>query len=872
MSALSRTGLPGPQLSLFERRSSGAAPRQARMHAFLAAEADTLPTTSEPAKPARRPPTILRAPPSRRVVSAKEKVAEEMAQAREARWDSQRPQRRWDDNGGGPGGGQAGPNGPPRPPGGPGGYQQRGGPGQNGPGGGGAYQQRPGGPGGYQQRSGPGTGGGPGGAGGGSGPYNRPGPRGPGTGAGPPPQQGFRAQGGPPQRGPGPGGPSPGGRPEAAWRNKSGQGSGGRPTPPEKEKVNIAGRRKSRQSRRQGRQEEAAANAAVREEIFEVGAEGMSVADLSAMLAVTPTEVVKLLFMRGVMVQVNSTLDAGTVKAVAQEFGVEVLDKEEGDAGGTGSSRFLTDSDLEHLVARPPVVAVMGHVDHGKTSLLDYVRKSKVAAGEAGGITQAIGAYTCTVDYSGFTRDVTFLDTPGHEAFSAMRARGAKVTDIAIIIVAADDGVRPQTIEAISHAQAAGVPIVVAINKVDKEGANPERTKQELTEHGLVPEEWGGKTPMVNISAKKGTGVDELLEMVLLVAEIEDLAANPMRAAQGTVLEASLDRRQGPVATLLVQNGTLRVGDAIAAGGTHGRVRSMRSVAGEVGEAGPSIAVQMHGLSSVPTAGDEFAVYATETEARVASENVGATRREERLAEMSGGGSMITLSSLASFDEDEEEGREALQRMNIIIKADASGSCEAVKSALSALPQDSVALRYLLAAPGEVTNSDLDLAIASGGMVLAFNVSPSEAVQATAKQSGVELRTYSVIYNLVDDVRAAMEGRLKSIEERVAIGTAEVKAVFGSGNRRVAGCMVTDGALRKGCLIQILRGKKVMYDGPLASLRRLKDDVKEVAAGTECGVALEAFREWAEGDRIEAFQLVSKKLSLEESQATAVEF
>ncbi|GAB4815305.1 hypothetical protein N2152v2_002351 [Parachlorella kessleri] len=630
----------------------------------------------------------------------------------------------------------------------------------------------------------------------------------------------------------------------------------------------LDSRRKARQNRREAREERR--EKSEREDIFEVGDEGMSLTDLAKRLAVPSGELLKTLFMKGIMSTVNSTLDRETVKAIALTYGVEVLDREEAEALAAKSGSFLDEGDLDYLQPRPPVVTVMGHVDHGKTSLLDFIRKTKVAAGEAGGITQSIGAYTCSVPYEGLEKQVTFLDTPGHEAFSAMRARGAKVTDIAIIMVAADDGVRPQTIEAISHANAAGVPIVVAINKIDKEGANAERVKQELTEHGLVPEEWGGKTAMVPISAKKGNGVDSLLETVLLVAELEDLQANPERLAKGTVLEASLDKKSGPVATLLVQAGTLRVGDIVAAGSALGKVRTMRNPTGDVREAGPSIAVQMTGLSSVPQAGDEFDVFETESEARAAAYAVDEARRAQRLADMYGGGSMVTLSSASSMDED-GLAEMALQRINIILKADASGACEAVKSALGQLPQDSVMLRYLLAAPGEITMTDLDLAVASQAMVLGFNVHPSEAVQSAAKQRGIKLLTYNVIYDLVDDMRAAMEGRLKTVEERQEIGGAEVKAVFGSGNRRAAGCVVLDGALRKGCFIEVKRGKRTVFEGPLTSLRRVKDDVREVVAGTECGVVAELFKEWQEGDRITAYEVVEKRLKLEEAHAATVE-
>ena len=392
----------------------------------------------------------------------------------------------------------------------------------------------------------------------------------------------------------------------------------------------------------------------------------------------------------------------------------------------------------------------------------------------------------------------------------------------------------------------------------------------------LLPEEWGGKTPMVHISAKKGQGVDSLLETVLLVAELEELQANPGRAARGTVLEASLDKQAGPVVTVLVQAGTLRVGDCLAAGAAHGKVRAMRGQAGEVVEAGPSIAVQLFGLNHVPVAGDEFEVFESEGRARAAAESVEDARRLERLAEMAGGGSMVTLSSLASMDEEGEGGAgdadagQALQRLNVILKADASGSCEAVKAALSALPQESVVLRYLLAAPGDITVSDVDLAIASGGTILGFNCAPSEAVAAAAKRAGVTLRTYDVIYNLVDDMRAAMEGRLRSVEEKVAIGAAEVKAVFGSGNRRVAGCLVLEGAIKKEATVTVRRGRRTVFEGKLSSLRRVKDDVKEVLAGVECGIATEGFRDWEAGDRIEAYEVVERRLKLEDAKAASI--
>ncbi|KAL6767993.1 CIF2 [Auxenochlorella protothecoides x Auxenochlorella symbiontica] len=671
-------------------------------------------------------------------------------------------------------------------------------------------------------------------------------------------------------------------------QNGRGKGGPGPSIPQEKEKkqewVDLDSRRRARLNRRSERREERLANVAVREEIFEVGPEGMAVGDLAAMLAIPAVDVVKYLFLNGVMAAINATLDPDTVKAVGKEYGVEVLDRDVADvASGAVKSLDLSLDEDEVAVPRPPVVAVMGHVDHGKTSLLDHIRSTRVAAGEAGGITQSIGAYTCAVDSGGERRAITFLDTPGHEAFGAMRARGARVTDVAVLVVAADDGVRPQTREAAAHARAAGVPIVVAINKVDKPGADVPRVMQELAAEDLVPEAWGGKTPVVEISAKRGTGIDGLLEVVLLVAELEELVACPDRPALGTVLEARMDRRQGACATLLVQTGTLRLGDMVAAGQAYGRVRSMQSAGGAVDSAGPSTAVAMLGLSEVPTAGDEFTVHASEAAARAAASLARDSRRLDRLADLASGGSMVTLSSLASSDSGDEEGPggpgdggagagQALMHMNLVLKADASGSVEAVRGALAALPQGAVVLRYLLAAPGEVSESDVALASASGGVVLAFQTRAGEAAALAAKQAGVELRAYSVIYDLVDDVRAAMEGRLTSVQETVPLGEAVVKATFGGGARRVAGCEVTEGALRKGASLRVWRGATLVHEGTLTSLRRVKEDVASVAAGTECGVSVPDFHGWEAGDRLEAFKLVQKKQKLEQAQAAVASF
>ncbi|KAF5827343.1 P-loop containing nucleoside triphosphate hydrolase protein [Dunaliella salina] len=478
----------------------------------------------------------------------------------------------------------------------------------------------------------------------------------------------------------------------------------------------------------------------------------------------------------------------------------------------------------------------MGHVDHGKTSLLDYIRKSRVAAREAGGITQGIGAYNTTVEVDGEQRMVCFLDTPGHEAFSAMRARGAQVTDIAVIIVAADDGIRPQTREAVAHAQAAEVPIIVAINKIDKPGADPERVKTELLELNLVPEEWGGNTPMVLVSAKKGEGIADLLQIISWTAEEKALVCNPLNRAQGTVIEAHLDRKVGPVATLLVQAGTVKHGDIINAGGAYGKIRVLKDDLGNnLESAGASIPVQVIGLNLTPMAGEEWSAAANETEAREAAEVVQEKVRMQRMAEMTGGGSMVTLSSLATVDEDSE----AMQKLNLIIKGDSMGMVEAIKASLSTLPQEAISLRYLLSGSGDITLSDIDLAAASGGLVLGFNLEPNDIVETHAKRLGVRVMTYK----------------------------AEVKAVFGSSKSKVAGCVVTQGKLQKQ-FITVRRGKQVVFDGKMASLRRIKDDVEEVAEGVECGLGAEGFTDWKEGDKIECYTMVSKSRRLEEAQAT----
>lgn len=628
-----------------------------------------------------------------------------------------------------------------------------------------------------------------------------------------------------------------------------------------------SGRKMTKASRKAARVQAAKAAAPVKVDILEVGKQGMSVPDLADKLAVNDGEIVKTLFLKGIVTTVNQTLDEATVKLVCQEFDVEVVEagtiKLEDMAKKT--DEFLEDEDLDHLQVRSPVVTIMGHVDHGKTSLLDYIRKSKVAAGEVGGITQGIGAYKVPVLVDGKVQSCVFLDTPGHQAFSAMRARGARVTDIAIIVVAADDGVKPQTQEAIAHAKAANVPIVVAINKIDKGGAEPERVMQELSGLGILPEEWGGDVPMVQVSALTGKNVDTLLETVMLVAEFQDLKANPNRSALGTVIESRLDKRTGVMATFLVQNGTLKKGDVVLCGASYGKVRALLDDSGAcVDEAGPSTAVQLIGLSNVPIAGDKFEVLDLLEEAHERAKQCAETMRLNRLAAQAAEGK-VTLSSLASSVAENRGGGVEMHQLNVVLKVDVQGTLEALREALQSLPQDTVNLRMLMQASGDVTASDLDLAIASEAIVIGFNVGIQPGVKAYAESKGVEVRRYRVIYELIDDIRKAMEGLLDVIQEEVPIGTAEVRAIFNSGSGKVAGCMVTDGKLVKGCGCKVVRHNEVIHTGTLYSLRRVKEIAKEVIAGLECGVGIEDFHEWQEGDMIEAFNLVPKKRTLEEA-------
>ena len=568
--------------------------------------------------------------------------------------------------------------------------------------------------------------------------------------------------------------------------------------------------------------------------------EEITVGELAAMLKMTAAEVIKKLFTLGQMATVNEVLDYETAAIVAEELGAKV----EKEVVITIEDRIIDDhvDDESELITRDPVVVVMGHVDHGKTSLLDAIRNTSVTATEAGGITQHIGAYR--VDLNG--QKITFLDTPGHAAFTSMRLRGAMATDIAILVVAADDGIMPQTIEAINHAKAAGVQIIVAVNKMDKPAANPDRVLQQLTEHELVPEEWGGETICVPVSALKRTGIDSLLESVLLVAEMQELKANPNRSAKGVVIEARLDKGRGPISTLLVQNGTLKSGDIIVAGTAVGRVRVMTDDKGrKVNEAGPSVPVEIMGLAEVPQAGDTFDAVNDERLARELVEQRKAKAKEEQFKEFQ----KVTLDNLfASIQEGQ------LKDLNIIIKADVQGSAEAVKQSLVKLSNDEVRVKVIHSAVGAVTESDVMLANASNAIIVGFNVRPDNVASEIAERDGVEIRCYRVIYDCIEEVEAAIKGMLAPKFRDVDIGKAEVRQVVKiSSVGNIAGCHVTSGKITRGAKIRVVRDGIVVAEDEMASLRRFKDDVKEVASGYDCGIGLNKFNDIKEGDVFEAY-------------------
>lgn len=570
----------------------------------------------------------------------------------------------------------------------------------------------------------------------------------------------------------------------------------------------------------------------------------LTIKELADKMKIQPSAIVKKLFMQGKIVTVNQEVDFETAEEIAMEF--EVLCEKEEVVDVIEELLKEDEEDETTMEKRPPVVCVMGHVDHGKTSLLDAIRNTNVIDREAGGITQHIGAYVANVN----GERITFLDTPGHEAFTAMRLRGAQSTDIAILVVAADDGVMPQTVEAISHAKAAGIEIIVAVNKIDKPSANIERVKQELTEYELIPEDWGGSTIFVPVSAKTGEGLEDLMEMILLTAEVLELKANPNRQARGLVIEAELDKGKGSVATVLVQKGTLRVGDAIAAGSAHGRVRAMIDDKGRrVKEAGPSTPVEILGLNDVPNAGEVFVGCANDKEARSFAETFISQGRVKMLEE--------TKSKMSLDDLFTQIQAGNLKELGIIVKADVQGSVEAVKQSLVKLSNDEVVIKIIHGGVGAINESDVTLASASNAIIIGFNVRPDATAKEIAEREGVDLRLYRVIYNAIEDVEAAMKGMLDPVFEEKVLGHAEVRQTFkASGVGTIAGSYVLDGVFERNCSARVVRDGVVIFDGALASLKRFKDDVKEVKAGYECGFVFEKFNDVKEGDQVEAYKMV----------------
>ncbi len=579
--------------------------------------------------------------------------------------------------------------------------------------------------------------------------------------------------------------------------------------------------------------------------------EALAVGDLAELLGVTAVDVIKELMKNGVMATINQVVDFDTAAVVATDLGFTPEEEEsaeapsaDGETEAESTSMRVVEEDSADLVTRAPVVTVLGHVDHGKTTLLDTIRRTKVTEGEAGGITQHIGAYQAKAPDG---RLVTFIDTPGHEAFTQMRARGARVTDVAIIVVAADDGVMPQTREAIDHAKAAGVPMVVALNKIDANNANPDRVRTQLTEVGLVPEEFGGDQIVVPVSALKGEGIDALLENVLAVADLQDLKANPKRDAVGVVLEAATDRNRGVVATVLVQTGTLHQGDAVLAGLAYGRIKAMTDAEGNrIKEAGPSTPVEILGLSEVPPAGERFVVRKSDKEARAEADRL-------RRASEAGGtqASAVTLESLFG-----EIHKGNVQDFNLVLKADVQGSVEPLVETLEDLSLDEVNVKVIHASVGSITESDVQLAVASKGVIIGFNTQPEPGAKRLADQEGVQIRLYNVIYDIVEDVENAVKGMLEPIYEERADATVEVRQVFRLGRRNaIAGCYVRDGTVRRGQRARVFRGGEQLHEADLASLKRFNDDVREVASGFECGIQVVGFEDFQEGDEIRTFHM-----------------
>ena len=568
--------------------------------------------------------------------------------------------------------------------------------------------------------------------------------------------------------------------------------------------------------------------------------DGISVAELAKLCNRNSSEIIKILFMLGKMVTINSVLDDETVELVCLEFNIEATKEEPKDENSLEDD-FIDDP--ASLKERPPIVTIMGHVDHGKTTLLDTIRKTKVVEGEFGGITQHIGAYQVKVN----GRAVTFLDTPGHEAFTAMRARGAKVTDVAIIVVAADDGVMPQTKEAIDHAKAADVPIIVAVNKMDKPEANPDRVMSEMADLNVMPEEWGGDTIFVQCSAKKGQGIKDILETILVVSEVRELKANPNRLATGTVIEARLDKGRGPVCTLLVQNGTLKQGQPIVVGSCFGRVRKMTNDMGsEIKQAGPSMPFEVIGLNDVPEAGDIFKAFDNEKEARAIADK----RKQAKIDQERKATSAMNLDDLAAQIE-----AGSIQEIPVIVKADVQGSAEAVKSSLEKIEVEGVKVNVIRSVAGAISESDVMLASASKAIIIGFNVRPDANVRKKAEEEGVSIRLHNIIYKAVEEMELAMKGMLAPVYEEVIIGQLEVRQTFKvSKVGTIAGCMVTDGKVVRDCKVRLIRDGIVVYDGKLGSLKRFQNDAKEVTSGFECGITIENYNDIKEKDIIEAYQ------------------
>lgn len=571
--------------------------------------------------------------------------------------------------------------------------------------------------------------------------------------------------------------------------------------------------------------------------------DSLTVGQLANLLHKNSSEIIKFLFMMGNMSTINTVLSDDDIELICMEFGVEVHKEVIIDEDDIEEQIGNIEEDDSKMVPRPPVVTIMGHVDHGKTTLLDTIRKTNVTSGEFGGITQHIGAYQVSLK----GRKVTFLDTPGHEAFTAMRARGAQVTDIVIIVVAADDGVMPQTKEAVDHAKAAGVPIVVAVNKIDKPGANPDRIMSEMAELGIMPEEWGGDTIFMNVSAKQGTGVSDLLETVLLVADMAELKANPDQLASGTVIEAKLDKGRGPVATLLVQRGTLHFGDSIVVGTSYGRVRKMTNDKGmEIKKAEPSCPVEIIGLNDVPRAGDVFMAYDNYKKAQ----EIASHRLEKQIEKERNATSAMSLEDLAKkIDEGD------VKEINVLIKADVQGSAEALKASMERLEVDTVRVNVIRSTVGTITESDILLASASNAIIYGFNIRPSAAIRKKAEEEGIEIRLHNIIYKALEELESAMKGMLAPVYEEVVIGQAEVRQIYKvSKVGTIAGCKVVDGHIKRDCKVRLIREGIVIYDGKLGSLRRFENDVKEVQNGFECGMTIENYNDIKVDDIIEAYE------------------